>query len=99
MWRVDLDQYALLSPSFDESMYALNLRTSDMNGWDDFLLEFFDLARHFEGVPVFNKTIGLDPGYATNVYGDRLKRFCDFRRRLDPEDRLLNQYFAEQLKS
>jgi hypothetical protein len=95
MWRVDLDQYSLLSPSFNESMYALNLRTADLNGWDDFLLEFFDLATHFEGVPVFNKTRGLQPGYAAKVYGDRLQRFGDIRRRLDPGNRLLNQYFAE----
>ncbi|MGI9290099.1 MAG: FAD-binding protein [Gammaproteobacteria bacterium] len=97
MWRVDLDQYALLSPSFNESMYALNLRTADMKGWDNYLLEFFDLAKHFEGVPVFNKTRGLSPGYAAEVYGERLIRFCNIRSRLDPQDRLLNQYFAEHL--
>jgi hypothetical protein len=95
IWRMDMDQYSLLSPSFNESMYALNLRTADLSGWDDFLLEFFDVATQLEGVPVFNKTRGLQPGYATKVYGDRLQRFGDIRRRLDPGNRLLNQYFAE----
>lgn len=98
MFRVDLDQHALLSPCFNESMYALNLRTADLDGWDDYLLEFADLATQFEGVPVFNKTRGLKPGYAASVYGERLSRFCDFRSRLDPNNRLLNQYFAEHLK-
>jgi FAD/FMN-containing dehydrogenase len=97
MWRVDLDQSSLLSPSFNESMYALNIRTADLSGWEDLLLDFSDFAAHFEGVPVFNKTRGFKPGYASGVYGDRLQRFCDIRRRLDPNNRLLNQYFAEHL--
>jgi hypothetical protein len=97
MWRVDQDQRSLLSPSFTEPMFALNLRTAATDGWDDLLLDFADFAVHFEGVPVFNKTKGFKPGYASKVYGAQLRRFCDMRRQLDPNGRLLNQFFAEYL--
>ena len=99
MWRVDMDRYALLSPSFTEAMFAMKLRASEQDDhWDDFLLEFADFASHFGGVPVFNLTKGFKPGYANDVYGERIQRFRDIRTKLDPKDRLLNQYFAEHLR-
>jgi len=98
VWRVNQDQYSLLSPSFDSSGFMLNLKSNNTDGWDDFLLEFADLAAHFKGVPSFNMTKGYKPGYASRVFGERLVRFCTMRERLDPKNRLVNQYFAEHLR-
>jgi len=98
VWRIDKDQYSLLSPSFTGSVFALKLCSTDQDGWDDYLLEFAEFAAHFQGIPVFNLTKGYKPGYAARVYGERLQRFRDIRHRLDPKDRLLNQFFAEHLK-
>jgi len=98
IWRIDKDQYSLLSPSFAGSVFALKLCSTDREGWDDYLLEFAEFAAHFQGIPVFNLTKGYKPGYAARVYGERLQRFRDIRHRLDPKDRLLNQFFAEHLK-
>lgn len=96
--RVNQDRGALLSPSFAGPAFSLTLRSASQNGWDDFLLEFAELATRYAGIPVFNLTKAFKPGYASKVYGDRLKRFIDIRRRLDPKNRLLNQYFAEQMR-
>ena len=98
LWRLDQDQYSLLSPSFDGAVFALHLRSAGKEGWDNYLLEFAEFAAHFQGVPAFNLTKGYKPGYAAQVFGERLKRFRDIRQRLDPKDRLLNQFFAEHLR-
>ena len=98
LWRISHDQHALLSPSYKKSMFALQLRTASAAGWDDYLLEFAELAAYFQAVPVFNQTRGFKPGYASRVYGNRLSRFMDIRSQLDPQDRLLNQFFAEYLR-
>ncbi|HJP05535.1 MAG: hypothetical protein CL799_09820 [Chromatiales bacterium] len=95
--RVDQDQYALLSPSFEGPLFALTMRSTNMEGWDDFLLEFAEFAVHFKGIPLFNQTRGVKPRYATTAYGDRLRRFRDIRKKLDPRNRLLSQFFVERL--
>lgn len=98
IWRIDHDQNALLSPSFSGPVFALHLQTIKKDGWDDYLLEFADLAAHFGGIPAFNLTRGAKPGYALEVYGERLRRFMAMREKLDPKGRLLNQFFAEHLR-
>jgi L-gulonolactone oxidase len=98
VWRVNQDQASLLSPSYDSAGLGLKLISTSADKWDDFLLEFADFAAYFKGVPTFNMTKGFKPGYASRVYGARLTRFSTMRQRLDPRDRLRNQYFKEQIK-
>ena len=98
IWRVNQDQSALLSPTFDAPAFALSLRSTADKGWDDYLMEFSDLAAPFRAVPAFNLTKGFKPGYASRVAHDRMKRFRDMRDRLDPRNRLLNQFFAEHIR-
>ena len=97
VWRVAQDDSSLLSPSQEGPAFALNIRATRKDGWDDFLLGFAEFAAHFRGLPVFNQTPSFRPAYARRIYGERLHRFRAMRQRLDPEDRLLNQYFAEHL--
>ena len=86
-----------MSPSFEGPLFALTMRSTNMEGWDDFLLEFAEFAVHFKGIPLFNQTRGVKPRYATTAYGDRLRRFRDIRKKLDPRNRLLSQFFVERL--
>lgn len=97
IWRVAEDRSSLLSPCIDGPAFVLNIRSTRADGWDDFLLNFAEFAAHFRGVPLFSQTPAFRPAYARRVYGERLHRFRAMRQRLDPEDRLLNQYFAEHL--
>jgi FAD/FMN-containing dehydrogenase len=96
-WRIDRDRYSLLSPSHDGSVFALNIRSTRQPGWDDFILECAEFAAHFRGIPVFNQTSSFKASEARRAYGERLERFRAMRQRLDPADRLLNQYFAERI--
>lgn len=95
--RLPKDQNALLSPSFDGPTFALSLRTTVTGGWDDFLIDFAAIAGRFGGIPLFNQTRGFTPDQATKAYGDRLAKFRNLRQQMDPQDRLLNQFFAEHI--
>ncbi len=96
-YRIDRDASALLSPSHDQALFALKLRSTTAAGWDAFLLNFADLAARFDGVPLFNQTRGMSAHHGHDAYGQRLDRFRKVRRQLDPENRCLNQFFAEHI--
>jgi FAD/FMN-containing dehydrogenase len=87
----------MLSPSHDQPMFAFKLRSTNLDGWEDFLLDFADLAVRFGGTPLFNQTRGMSAHHAHEAYGERLQRFRRLRRELDPENRCLNQFFAEYI--
>ncbi len=91
------DDSALLSPSFDEPMIALQTASTQSRGWEDFVIDLSDFAVQWGGVPLFNQSRNVGPDHAQQVYANRLELFRRIRRQLDPEDRLLNpllsQYF------
>lgn len=96
-YRIPKDRASLLSPSYDGPMFALSLRSTNGAGWDDFLLDFAKISVRFDGVPLFNQTRGFTAEQVQQAYGKRLERFRAMRRKLDPENRLLNQFFAEHV--
>lgn len=89
------DRSALLSPSFDEPMIALQTSSTQVNGWEDFVIDLADFAEHWAGVPLFSQTRSLRADYARQAYGNRLDFFRRIRRQLDPEDRLLTPFMAQ----
>ncbi len=89
------DRSAFLSPSFDEPMIALQTSSTQMNGWEDFVIDLADFAEHWAGVPLFSQTRSLRADYARQVYGSRLDFFRRVRRQLDPEDRFLTPFMAQ----
>jgi hypothetical protein len=95
--RISRDTQAVLSPSFDGPVFALTLRSTNLDGWDDFLVDFGRIAANFSGIPLFNQTKGFTPDQASVAYGKRLKVFRAARQKADPENRLLNQFFAEYI--
>ncbi|MDH4006310.1 MAG: hypothetical protein OEV32_15840, partial [Gammaproteobacteria bacterium] len=94
-YYVHRDRSALLSPSFDEPMIALQTSSTQVNGWEDFVIDLADFAEHWAGVPLFSQTRSLRADYARQVYGTRLDFFRKIRRQLDPEDRLLTPFMAQ----
>ena len=89
------DRSALLSPSFDEPMIALQTSSTQASGWEDFIIDLADFAEHWAGVPLFSQTRSLRADYSRQVYGVRLDYFRKVRRQLDPEDRLLTPFMAQ----
>jgi hypothetical protein len=94
-FRLCRDQSALLSPSFDEPMFVLRAVSTQTRGWEDFAIDFGEFAQHWGGVPFFNQTRGLTPAYANQVFGTRLDFFRRMRRRIDPENRMMNPFLLQ----
>ena len=89
------DRSALLSPSFDEPMIALQTSSTQANGWEDFVIDLADFAEHWAGVPLFSQPRSLRADYSRQVYGARLDVFRKIRRQLDPDDRFLTPFMAQ----
>jgi hypothetical protein len=93
-FRMNKDRSALLSPSFDGTMFTISALSTQTEGWDDYVLDFADFAMSNYGVPLFNQTRNATTEHVFKCFGNRLHFFNRVRRELDPGDRLLNQYFS-----
>jgi len=94
-YRLNRDRSALLSPAFDEPMIALRAMSTQAAGWEDFAIDFAEFAQHWGGLPLFNQSRSLDPQYARDNFGSRLDFFRKMRRRLDPDNRLMNPFLSQ----
>ncbi len=94
-FRVARDATALLSPSSDEAMLALQTSSTVEDGWEDFIIDLADFAERWGGIPAFNQSRAVSASYAHTAYGKRLGEFIAVRRRLDPDNRLLNPFLAQ----
>lgn len=94
-YRISRDSSAVLSPSFDEPMIALQTASTQQAGWEDFVIDLADFAEHWGGVPMFSQSRSVRADYAKQVYAGRLDFFRKIRRQLDPEDRLLTPFMAQ----
>jgi len=94
-FRLGKDATALLSPSFDEPLVALQTMSTSDKGWEDFVIDLAQFAENWGGVPLFNLSRAMRSEYTRQIYGDRLEFFRKIRRQLDPEGRLLNPFLAQ----
>ncbi len=97
VFRLNQDRSALLAPNFETPMFTISSLTADQHGWGDFVLDLADFAAKNDGTPFFNQTPGMTTKLAIDRYGRRLAAFRKTRRKLDPNDRLLNQFFASYM--
>ncbi len=97
-FRVNRDPSALLSPSFDEPIIALQTSSTQSRGWDDFVIDLAQFAENWGGTPLFSQSRGFRAEYAGRTYSTRLDFFRKIRTQLDPENRLLNPYLAQNFK-
>jgi FAD/FMN-containing dehydrogenase len=94
-FRVGRDRSAMLSPSFDEPMIALRAISTQADGWENFVIDFGEFARHWGGIPVFNQTRDIPADYPRQVFGTRLAFFKKIRKQFDPEDRMMNVFLSQ----
>ena len=94
-FRVARDRSALLSPSFDEPMIALNVVSTQQKGWEDFVIDLSHFAENWGGTPLFSHSRALRAEYAQDYYSERLAFFRKLRDQLDPHGRLLNPFLSQ----
>lgn len=94
-FRLSKDKSAVLSPSFDEPMFALRAVSTQTKGWEDFTIDFAEFAEHWGGYAFFNQTRNLTINHAASAFGRRLAWFRNIRRQLDPDDRMMNPFLSQ----
>jgi len=93
-FRLHRDRSALLAPSFEQPMFTISSLCTQRDGWVDFLVELAEFAEIHAGVPFFNQTQAATAELVAQRFGARLTFFRKARRQFDPDDRLLNPFFA-----
>lgn len=94
-YAIAADQHALLSYSYDGPVMTIDPVSTGNAGWKEFLTEFNRFCNERNGKPLLNQTWGLTPEIVRRAFGDRLQVITNTRRKFDPDNRLLNDYFAE----
>jgi FAD/FMN-containing dehydrogenase len=94
-YRILQDQSSLFSYTYDSDVLTIDPVSTGAPGWREFLAAYNEFCSEHDGKPLFNQTWGLEPHHVQRAFGDRLATFEEYRRRYDPDDRLLNSYFRE----
>jgi D-arabinono-1,4-lactone oxidase len=94
-YRINADQSSLFSYSYHGTVITFDPVSTGNDGWLPFLEEYNALCSELGGVPLFNQTNLLTRSQVDKAFGDRLAVFDGHRRRFDPGDHLLNDYFRE----
>lgn len=92
-YRIAQDQKSLLSYSWDGTVMTIDPVSTANDGWDEFLVAYNDFCVQRGGVPLLNQTPGLTAEIVENALGERWRTFSETRKKFDPTDRLLNDYF------
>ncbi len=94
-YRVARDASAILSPSFDEPLIALQTSSTQEKGWEDFVIDLAQFAENWGGTPLFSESRAMRAEYGAQMYTNRLTFFRKIRLQLDPHGRLLNPFLAQ----
>jgi FAD/FMN-containing dehydrogenase len=92
-YRIGKDQQALLSYSHNGGVMTIDPVSTGNPGWKPFLADFNQWCSNRGGVPLLNQTFGVTREIAQKAFGDRLQIIARTRKRYDPDNRLLNDYF------
>jgi FAD/FMN-containing dehydrogenase len=94
-YRLSRDTSAPLSPSFDETMISLTTASTQLKGWDDFVIDLAEFAEKWGGTPLISQSRAMRAENVIQTYARRLDFFRRMRRQLDPENRLLSPFLAQ----
>lgn len=92
-YRISEDKNPLFSYSWSGSVMTLDPVATGAEGWDEFLKAYNEFCVENNGVPLFNQSKWLTPTQVRQVFGERVDKFWSIRSKIDPNNRLLNQYF------
>lgn len=93
------DTSSLLSYSFDHDIFSIDpihARTNQAD-WERFLKEFNEFANERNGVPLLNQSPFVNRLHLTAAYGTRWDDFSARIKKMDPDGRMLNPFFAALL--
>jgi FAD/FMN-containing dehydrogenase len=95
------DRSSLLSYTWDGDVISLDPIHApgerDKAGWEAFLRAFNDWAHERGGVPLLNQSPFVTKAQVISAYGDRWTKLSDWVRSIDPDRRMVNEFFSELL--
>ena len=95
------DRSSLLSYTWDGDIISLDPihapSDREPDAWPTFLKAFNEWAHQRGGVPLLNQSPFVTKQHVVDAYGDRWKKLGDWLRVIDPERRMVNEFFAELL--
>lgn len=94
-YRIAKDRQSLLSYSYNGNVMTIDPVSTANPGWTQFLLDFNAWCSKKGGAPLPNQTYGFTRAQAHKALGGRLNAIAIKRAECDPDNRLLNPFFAE----
>ncbi|HUK34876.1 MAG TPA: D-arabinono-1,4-lactone oxidase, partial [Vicinamibacterales bacterium] len=95
------DTNSLLSYTFNGDVISLDPIHApgehDTAAWQRFLRDFNEWAHARGGVPLLNQSPFVTRQHVADAYGDRWRKLSDWVRSIDPDRRMVNQFFADLL--
>ena len=95
------DRSSLLSYTWDGDIISLDPihapSDREPDAWPAFLKAFNDWAHQRGGIPLLNQSPFVTKEHVVAAYGDRWKKLGEWLRTIDPDRRMVNEFFAELL--
>ncbi|MBK8259663.1 MAG: FAD-binding oxidoreductase [Polyangiaceae bacterium] len=93
-YRISQDDSNFFSYSHDGPVMTVDPVSSGNDGWYEYLAAYNEWCIQHGGKPLFSQSRFLTPRQARMAFGSRIDEFNKIRRQWDPENRLLNQFYA-----
>jgi UDP-N-acetylenolpyruvoylglucosamine reductase len=95
------DRSSLLSCTWDGDIISLDPihapSEREPEAWPNFLKAFNEWAHQRGGIPLLNQSPFVKKVHVVSAYGDRWKKLGDWLRTVDPDRRMVNEFFGELL--
>jgi UDP-N-acetylenolpyruvoylglucosamine reductase len=95
------DRSSLLSYTWDGDIISLDPihapSDREPDAWPTFLKAFNEWAHQRGGIPLLNQSPFVNKEQVVAAYGDRWKKLGDWLRTVDPDRRMVNEFFGELL--
>ena len=95
------DRSSLLSYTWDGDIISLDPihapGANEQEAWATFLKAFNEWAHQRGGVPLLNQSPFVKKQHVVSAYGDRWTKLADWLKTIDPNRRMVNEFFAELL--
>jgi hypothetical protein len=95
-YHIRQDTNSILSYTYDEEIFSIDPihAVTDAAAWATFLMAFNDFAAQRGGKPLLNQSPFVQRAHVEAAYGQRWFDLVKWLRTMDPEQRMVNPYFA-----
>lgn len=97
-YSIAQDTSSLFSYTRKGPALTLDPVSTGSQGWLGFLTAYNEFCSQHGGTPLYNQTRGLTPLQSQAAFGPEIKKFLEYRKKYDPEDRFYTDYFRNQFE-